>query len=490
MKGAKEFNQRVFELFYLYSLRRVSLHNEFMNKLCFNAELESPEERLVRRILGRRKPKSNNGSIDLKSLNQEIRQKERVFFRSFGSDGLYPEHPFSRLCRKLSLNYLEKKIMVCLLGQALKDSMFKDSPANFGHFEEQQLLNLIFPDPELAFARMELFNNENRMVKAGILGTKQIFKRFSEGLPCEFELKPEIAQWLIGLSRDEPELVQANKQSKKEPDLLEIENPGFGLEKVVLAEDMMEQIKRAIYFYSSNDAQNSLPKLGNSQNGQAILALFYGPPGTGKTYTASAIAGELKKPLARVQFAALRNMWYGNTEKNVVSCFRTASTKKMVLLFDEADALISARQTGRGTVTDNIEHTLRNLFLQEIERFNGVVILTTNMAECLDPALERRLNLKLEFPVPEIQERERLWKKFLKKAPLADDVNFRELAEALPLSGGHIKNAVFNGLRQLAYLRKDNPSALITQSMLFAFAQKESQFLEFKDKNKILGFRR
>ncbi len=475
MNGIKEFNQKVFELFYLYRRRTTLMADGFARALPFSEA----------NVYARPNPRGSK-SISVKSINYEIRLREKVFFHNFAGDGFYPDHPFVKLCGQFSLNRIEQKMMVCLLGQALKDYMLRDSLAGSKNpSQESQLISLIFPNPGLAFARTGLFSAESRLVKSGLIEIKQCCRDKFCG---EFALDPEAVKWLLGFCKQEPPMFSNPAAAKNDSaELLEIEQPSFSLEKVVLSQNLRDQIQQAIYFYKEPESQNLLPKLGNVRNGQAILALFYGPPGTGKTYTASAIAGELKKPLARVQFAALRNMWYGNSEKNVVRCFRTASAKNMVLLFDEADALISARTKEKNQATDNTEHTLRNLFLQEIERFNGVVILTTNMAECLDPALERRLNLKLEFTLPEIQERERLWKKFLKKAPCDRNLNLQELAE-MPLAGGHIKNAVFAALRNLAYLRKDHPDAIITQSLLLASALKESQFLEFKDRNRIVGF--
>ena len=103
--------------------------------------------------------------------------------------------------------------------------------------------------------------------------------------------------------------------------------------------------------------------------------------------------------------------------------------------------------------------------------------LTTNLLESLDPALERRLNLRVVFPLPDARVREQIWRKFLDGSDLlATGVNFAELAERFPMSGGYIKNAVEKSMRKLFYLREKNPGQKLDQDLLLTCAQAE--FLE------------
>jgi hypothetical protein len=84
------------------------------------------------------------------------------------------------------------------------------------------------------------------------------------------------------------------------------------------------------------------------------------------------------------------------------------------------------------------------VLLHELETFPGVVIFATNLAANIDPAFERRSRTHILFDMPNVEERERIWRVQLheRKTPLADDVDFAALAEAYPRSGGDIKNAV------------------------------------------------
>jgi|GEM_PF-1720508 len=170
-----------------------------------------------------------------------------------------------------------------------------------------------------------------------------------------------------------------------------------------------------------------------------VALLLYGPPGTGKTLAAEAIAGELGRTLWRVRTDQLLGKYVGETEKRLAATFRAAREAGDVVLIDEADSLLSSRSGDR----QRWEISATNLLLQEIERFPGVVVLTTNRDEALDPALERRLLARLEIGMPGPDEREQLWEKHLPpRAPRAADVDLPALARAYPLSGSHIRTAV------------------------------------------------
>ncbi len=170
-----------------------------------------------------------------------------------------------------------------------------------------------------------------------------------------------------------------------------------------------------------------------------VALLLYGPPGTGKTLAAEAIAGELGRTLWRLRTDQLLAKYVGETEKRLTAAFRAAREAGDVVLIDEADSLLSSRSGDR----QRWEISTTNLLLQEIERFPGVVVLTTNRDEALDPALERRLLARLEIGMPGPDERELLWERHLPpRAPRAADVDLPALARAYPLSGSHIRTAV------------------------------------------------
>jgi len=178
--------------------------------------------------------------------------------------------------------------------------------------------------------------------------------------------------------------------------------------------------------------------------GLALAFNFAGPPGTGKTICAEAIAHALRKQLLAVNYAEVESMWVGETPKNVAALFRKAAEEDAVLFFDEADAIAARRSSGTALPHQREANTTVNVLLRELERFSGVVIFATNLAANFDPAFERRIRTHVLFEMPGAEERERIWLVQLHptNTPLADDVNFRALADEFSVSGGDIKNAV------------------------------------------------
>lgn len=177
--------------------------------------------------------------------------------------------------------------------------------------------------------------------------------------------------------------------------------------------------------------------------GTALAFNFAGPSGTGKTICAEAIAHHLGKRLLLVRYAELESMWFGETPKNVAAIFRMAQEEDAVLFFDEADAIAARRSTDVSHAMQRESNTTVNVLLQELERFDGVVIFATNLAANFDPAFERRIRTHVLFELPELAEREQIWRVQLhERTPLADDVDFRALAERYEVSGGDIRNAV------------------------------------------------
>jgi SpoVK/Ycf46/Vps4 family AAA+-type ATPase len=178
--------------------------------------------------------------------------------------------------------------------------------------------------------------------------------------------------------------------------------------------------------------------------GLALAFNFAGPPGTGKTICAEAIAHALGRRLMVVRYAEVESMWLGETPKNVAATFRIAREENAVLLFDEADAIASRRSSMVDHAVSRESNAVVNVLLQELERFNGVVIFATNLAANFDPAFERRIRTHVLFEMPGEQERERIWQVQMhpQLTPLADDVDFGALARTYRVTGGDIRNAV------------------------------------------------
>jgi ATP-dependent 26S proteasome regulatory subunit len=175
--------------------------------------------------------------------------------------------------------------------------------------------------------------------------------------------------------------------------------------------------------------------------GMGLSALFSGPPGTGKTMVAGLIAHELGLDVYQIDLSKVVSKWIGETEKNLGELFDAAEAGHAILLFDEADSLF-ARRTSVQSSNDRNANLEVNYLLQRLEAFAGIVILTTNHDTAIDDAFRRRLSLRVEFPVPDEAEREKLWAALVGgDLPREPGVDVADLARRFAMTGGYIKNA-------------------------------------------------
>jgi len=222
--------------------------------------------------------------------------------------------------------------------------------------------------------------------------------------------------------------------------------PKTTMEDVVLPEEMMESVRTVLVQVTHKDLIFDKWGLGDKgTTGRGIPLLFSGPPGTGKTLLAHAIANALERPVMEVRYPDLVSAYVGETGKNIKKVFDTASEKDAVLLWDEADAMFNRRQDRPDGVEQSFNRVL-NILLTEVDRFDGVVILTTNRGSALDLALERRLALKLIFPEPDRTMRGRIWRKLIPSQMPVKDLDVDVLAEH-DLTGGQIHNVILNAAR-------------------------------------------
>jgi hypothetical protein len=247
------------------------------------------------------------------------------------------------------------------------------------------------------------------------------------------------------------------------PGRLRVFKPQVGLERVVLPAATTRQIHDLI---ATDQARPLLRAWGFGADlmGHASTALFFGPPGTGKSVTAEAIAHGLGRPLCRLDAAGATSKWIGESEKLIQDAFRFAAAAGAVLLLDEADGLLG-RRVAAEQAADRWGNSIVNQLLLEIDRFEGVAILTTNLEAQLDPALERRLSCRVRFEMPDAEGRAAIWRALIPaKAPVGVDVDLDALGRDYALSGGLIRNAVVRAA--VAAARTGGQPACITMAML------------------------
>ena len=176
-----------------------------------------------------------------------------------------------------------------------------------------------------------------------------------------------------------------------------------------------------------------------------FTCLFYGDPGTGKTETVYQLARRTGRKIMEADVAKLRNCYVGETEKNMRLLFEkyrianAESDRTPILLFNEADAILGKRMDGAEKSVDRMENSVQNILLEEMEKFSGIMIATTNLLGNLDPAFERRFLFKVRFNKPELEPRSRIWKS---QFPSLFEEQALAIAEEFPFSGGQIENVV------------------------------------------------
>ncbi|MEI2692753.1 MAG: ATP-binding protein [Anaerolineae bacterium] len=202
------------------------------------------------------------------------------------------------------------------------------------------------------------------------------------------------------------------------------------------------------------------PAFGAGGN-RGVRALLTGPSGAGKTLAARILAAELGMDLYRVDLAAVVNKYIGETEKNLHRVLSTAEDLDVVLLLDEGDALLGSRTEVR-TANDRYANLETNYLLQRLENYQGIVLITTNAAENIDNAFQRRMDVVLNFTAPQAEERWRIWQLHLPPAHAVDSATLERVTARCALTGGQIRNAA-----QLAtLLALDSPLGIVTESQL------------------------
>ncbi|WP_405406780.1 ATP-binding protein [Streptomyces sp. NBC_01104] len=206
--------------------------------------------------------------------------------------------------------------------------------------------------------------------------------------------------------------------------------------------------------------------------GRGVSALFAGDSGTGKTMSAEVIAADLGLDLYTVDLATVIDKYVGETEKNLERIFTEAAGVNGVLLFDEADAIFGKRSDVKDA-HDRYANVESAYLLQRMESFDGLAILATNLRANLDDAFTRRLDLVIDFPVPDPEQRLVLWERCLGTVlPRGTDLDLPFCAENFELAGGNIRSIAVTA----AYLAADTGGP-VTMTTLIHAIQREYQKL-------------
>ena len=216
--------------------------------------------------------------------------------------------------------------------------------------------------------------------------------------------------------------------------------PIFSIDQVVLPPDRVQQLTEIVeHVRLAQQVLDGWKFREQLPYGRGVSALFFGASGTGKTMAAMGIARELGIQILRLDLSRVVSKYIGDTEKNLDRVFTDAQSSGAAILIDEADALFGKRSEVKDA-HDRYANIEVAYLLQRMEAFDGLAILTTNMKKNLDQAFTRRLRFMIEFPRPDADAREQIWRQCLpEESHEISDREFRQLARRIDLTGGQIR---------------------------------------------------
>jgi SpoVK/Ycf46/Vps4 family AAA+-type ATPase len=251
----------------------------------------------------------------------------------------------------------------------------------------------------------------------------------------------------------------ASPPSDEDQPVFAVEDPRRTLDDLIVPQAVRQRIEAALGLIRNHETLFStwnLAKIDPYHRGTAIN--LYGPSGTGKSMCAEAIADATRRPFINVNYAQIESRYVGQTPKNIEAAFDAARRNDAVLIFDEADALLGSRLSHVTQSADHAVNVSRTTMLRQLDRFDGLVVFTTNFPENYDAAFVRRILTHVRFDLPDLFTRRRLWSHLLPaELPVSPDIDLGVLAtESAGLAGGDLVNVVIRAAT-IAVSRCDEP---------------------------------
>lgn len=347
--------------------------------------------------------------------------------------------------------------------------------------EMNYLLELISNDDYEKIKFRSLLEESSSLVSKNLIDYDEVLTPFG-GIHRNFYIPDEVLYRISHPNKKGSQVAKIKLETIiKDQEMFELISTNKTLEDVVLnpktketLDNLLKQVDKSVI--------NRLKAWGIKDKRRGIDAkiIFYGLAGTGKTVTALALAKSLKKDVLSFDCSKILSMYIGESEKNVRNIFdkyneiKEQTKTEPVLLLNEADQFLSSRSSGAGSSADKMHNQMQNIFLEQIERFDGILIATTNLLENLDKAFSRRFNYKIEFTKPNKEQRLQLWKKLLPSAlPLESGFDFEKIANH-ELTGGQIEIIIKNTAYKLAI--NDNAVFTLKDFEEQITKEKKSQF--------------
>lgn len=353
------------------------------------------------------------------------------------------------------------------------------------------LLELISLDEYDKIKHRSLLDENSNLVQKGLIDYDELLNPFG-GISRTFFIPEEILQNIIHPNKKKKRNKISLHSLIKNQDIFELVEPKYDMNEIILHQNTREILNNLLAQVNSNVVHLlHLWGIKDKKKGIDAKILLYGAPGSGKTITALALAKSLKKQVLSFDCSKILSMYIGESEKNVRRIFDSYNEicksikNEPILLLDEADQFLSTRSSS-GNSADKMHNQMQNIFLEQIERFDGILIATTNLLENFDTAFSRRFNYKIEFKRPNREQREALWLKYLPQNAEFSVDSKENLAKTLAeydLSGGQIALVIKN----TAYKVATKKESIFTQEDFIT--QIKAELSGNFDNNKPMGFR-
>ena len=296
----------------------------------------------------------------------------------------------------------------------------------------------------------DLYDNEERFSVAKEM-MEETHELFEKGF-LEFSKKGNLSEATVTLTDKGKKLILGDKAFLFEDSINDknlIKTDSIKEKRLFYSKENQKEIDRLKNALKDETLKNIQTRLKDEGLPVGVAVLLYGAPGTGKTESVMQIAKETGRSIVHVDISEAKSAWFGESEKRIKKIFTSyrnaceLAEKKgelmPILLFNEADALISKRKEDTSGNCAQTENAIQNIILEELENLKGIFIATTNLASNMDSAFERRFLFKIKFENPSTEAKTSIW---MNKLSWLDEKAATEFARDYDFSGGQIDNIV------------------------------------------------
>ncbi|MCE2713009.1 MAG: ATP-binding protein [Cryomorphaceae bacterium] len=332
--------------------------------------------------------------------------------------------PLISAIRDMEIRETDRAIYIYVVWKSMNGSILIDIDDPINSF-------LKVPSMKIKYLQ-EIYNGENKLIKHNLVEYNQ--GRFFNDIELSVTDKTRDLLESHGITLLKPK----NKSNTIKPE-------NITSKQLFYEKEENEQIDKVLSMMEPSKYTDLMSRLESKGLPQNLNILLFGAPGTGKTETVLQLAKLSGREIIKVDISQSKSMWFGESEKLVKKIFKDYESISKncklapILLFNEADAILATRKNNTSSSVAQTENAIQNILLEELENFKGIFIATTNLAENLDKAFDRRFLFKVRFNKPSVASRAAIWRT---KIPSLKKAEATKVAERFELTGGQIDNVV------------------------------------------------